>query len=182
MNASRSNRCTSCSFLSSAPCSGGISFLGSRSRSDLRADVLDHQELEPVEQFRGRRLLLQARHVADLVEQLQRLGDQPLLDAGEMHLDDRRHGVGIGKADVVEEAAAQERVRQFLLVVRGDDRRSAAAAPSRSRRSRRRRTPCDRARAAGRSGNSMSALSISSISSTGRSSATKASHSLPRLM
>jgi gamma-glutamylputrescine oxidase len=33
MNASRSNRCTSCSFLSSAPCSGGISFLGSRSRS-----------------------------------------------------------------------------------------------------------------------------------------------------
>src|SRR5262249_34020459 len=32
MNASRSNRCTSCSFLISAPCSGGISFLGSRSR------------------------------------------------------------------------------------------------------------------------------------------------------
>ena len=31
-------------------------------------------------------------------------------------------------------------------------------------------------------GNSMSALSISSIRSTGRSSATKASHSLPRLM
>src|SRR5262249_10832334 len=32
MKARRSNRCTSCSFLSSAPCSGGISFLGSRSR------------------------------------------------------------------------------------------------------------------------------------------------------
>ena len=32
-----------------------------------------------------------------------------------------RHRVGVGKADVVEEAAAQERVRQFLLVVRGDD-------------------------------------------------------------
>jgi predicted SAM-dependent methyltransferase len=31
--ASRSNRCTSCSFLISAPCSGGISFFGSRSRS-----------------------------------------------------------------------------------------------------------------------------------------------------
>ena len=38
-----------------------------------------------------------------------------------MHLDDRPHGVGIGKADVVEEAAAQERVGQFLLVVGGDD-------------------------------------------------------------
>ena len=32
-NASRSNRCTSCSFLSSAPCSGGISLRGSRSLS-----------------------------------------------------------------------------------------------------------------------------------------------------
>src|SRR5262249_31495593 len=31
--ASRSNRCTSCSFLSSAPCSGGISLRGSRSLS-----------------------------------------------------------------------------------------------------------------------------------------------------
>ena len=44
-----------------------------------------------------------------------------------MHLDDRRHGVGIGKADVVEEAAAQKRVRQFLLVVRGDDHHRPAA-------------------------------------------------------
>ena len=70
MNASRSNRCTSCSFLSSAPCSGGISFFGIALAQRLRADVLDHQELEPVEQFRGRRLLLQARHVADFVEQL----------------------------------------------------------------------------------------------------------------
>ena len=87
----------------------------------LRADVLDHQELQPVQQFGRGRLLLHARHFADLVEQLQRLGDQALLDAGEMHVDDRRHGVGIGEADVVEEAAAQERVRQFLLVVRGDD-------------------------------------------------------------
>ena len=46
---------------------------------------------------------------------------QALLDAGKMHLDDGAHGVGVGKADVVEEAAAQERVRQFLFVVGGDD-------------------------------------------------------------
>ncbi len=38
-----------------------------------------------------------------------------------MHLDDGGHGLGIGKLDVVEEAAAQERIRQLLLVVRGDD-------------------------------------------------------------
>ena len=37
-----------------------------------------------------------------------------------MHVDDPAHGVGVGKLDVVEEAAAQEGVRQFLLVVRGD--------------------------------------------------------------
>ena len=40
---------------------------------------------------------------------------------GIMHLDDARHRVGVGKADVVEEAAPQEGVRQLLLVVRGDD-------------------------------------------------------------
>ena len=38
-----------------------------------------------------------------------------------MHLDDRGHGVGIGEADIVKKAAAQERVGQFLLIVRGDD-------------------------------------------------------------
>src|SRR5262245_50087028 len=39
----------------------------------LRADVLDHEQLEPVEQLRGRRLLLHPRHLAYLVEQPQRL-------------------------------------------------------------------------------------------------------------
>src|SRR5262249_7449452 len=87
----------------------------------LGADVLDHQQLEPVEQLRSRRLLLQAWYLADLVEQPQRFRDQAPLDAGEMHLDDRPHGVDVGEADVVEEAAAQERVGQLLLVVRRDD-------------------------------------------------------------
>jgi hypothetical protein len=32
-----------------------------------------------------------------------------------------RHGRRVGKADVVKEAAPQERVRQLLLVVAGDD-------------------------------------------------------------
>jgi hypothetical protein len=38
-----------------------------------------------------------------------------------MHIDDGLHGVGVGELDVVEEAAAQEGVRQLLLVVGGDD-------------------------------------------------------------
>src|SRR5882724_11083925 len=38
-----------------------------------------------------------------------------------MHIDDRAHGVGIRKADVVKEAAAQECVGQLLFVIRGDD-------------------------------------------------------------
>ena len=38
-----------------------------------------------------------------------------------MRLHDPLHRLAIGEADVVEEAAAQERVRQLLLVVRGDD-------------------------------------------------------------
>ena len=86
----------------------------------FRRDVLVQQQLEPVEQLRGRRLLLQARHFAHLEEDPQRFFHQALLDAGEVHVDDLVHGVGVGELDVVEEAAAQERVRQFLLVVRGD--------------------------------------------------------------
>ena len=35
--------------------------------------------------------------------------------------DDPLHRLGVGELDVVEEAAAQERVGQLLLVVRGDE-------------------------------------------------------------
>src|SRR5580692_7731288 len=38
-----------------------------------------------------------------------------------MHVDDRAHGGGVRETDVMEEAAAQERVRQLLLVVTGDE-------------------------------------------------------------
>ena len=38
-----------------------------------------------------------------------------------MHVDDLLHRFLVGEADVVEEAAAQERVGQLLLVVAGDD-------------------------------------------------------------
>ncbi|MNG90691.1 hypothetical protein D3C79_495910 [compost metagenome] len=38
-----------------------------------------------------------------------------------MHVDDLLQGVAVGEGNVVEEAAAQERVRQLFLVVGGDD-------------------------------------------------------------
>ncbi len=87
----------------------------------LGRDVFHHQQLQPVEQLGGRGLLLQARHVADLVEIVERLGDQRLLHIGEVDVDDRLHRLAVGELDVVEEAAAQEGVGQLLLVVRGDD-------------------------------------------------------------
>ncbi len=43
------------------------------------------------------------------------------LSAGIVHAHDLLHGFRVGKADVVEEAAAQERIRQFFLVVAGDE-------------------------------------------------------------
>jgi hypothetical protein len=52
---------------------------------------------------------------------LERLLHELLLDAGEVHLDDRLHRLACRGTDVVEEAAAQERVRQLLLVVGGDE-------------------------------------------------------------
>src|SRR3546814_4584639 len=72
-------------------------------------------------QFRRRGLFLEARNVAKLVEDVQRLCDQHLLDAGEVHVDDRLHRLPVGKLDVVEKAAPQKGVGQFLLVVRRDD-------------------------------------------------------------
>ena len=120
MKARRSNRCTSCSFLSSAPCSGGMSCLESLDAQRLGRHVLDHQQLQPVEQLGGRGLLLQARHVADVVEDVQRLAQQVALQVGEVDVHDLGHDLAIGEADVVEEAAAQEGVGQLLLVVGGD--------------------------------------------------------------
>jgi hypothetical protein len=55
------------------------------------------------------------------VEDIERLVDQPAFQAGEVHLDDVAHGLGVGELDEVEEAAPQEGVGQFLLVVGGDD-------------------------------------------------------------
>src|SRR4051812_30929694 len=49
-----------------------------------RRDVFREQQLEPVDQLRGGRLLLQARQVAHVVEALERGGQQLLLDAGKV--------------------------------------------------------------------------------------------------
>jgi hypothetical protein len=59
--------------------------------------------------------------VAHVVEALQRGAEQLLLEVREVHVDDLLHRLGVGELDVVEEAAAQERVGQLLLVVRGDE-------------------------------------------------------------
>src|ERR1700694_4309084 len=77
---------------------------------NLGTDVLDHQELEPIEQFRSGRLLLHSWNVADFIEQRQCLRDQALLDSGKMDLDDGAHGICVWETDVVEEATAQKRV------------------------------------------------------------------------
>ena len=48
-----------------------------------------------------------------------------------MHLDDALHRLEVRKPDIVKEAAAQERVRQFLFIVRGDDDDGAVPRPHR---------------------------------------------------
>src|SRR3546814_17484800 len=56
-----------------------------------------------------------------VVEEGQRLCEKNLLEAGEVHVDDRLHRLPVGKLDVVEKAAPQKGVGQFILVVRRDD-------------------------------------------------------------
>src|SRR5437762_5790846 len=86
----------------------------------LGRDVLGEQELEPVEELGSRRFLLQARHFAQLEENLQRFLEQNLLQSREVNVDDARHRLLVRESDVVKEAAAQKRVGQLLFVVAGD--------------------------------------------------------------
>src|SRR4029450_31162 len=86
----------------------------------LGRDVLYQQQLDPVEQFRGRRLLLQSGYVANIEKDRQRLVHQVVLEPREMHVDDALHRVAVREADVVKEAAAEKRVGQLLFIVRGD--------------------------------------------------------------
>src|SRR5450830_449563 len=88
MNIRRSNRCTSCSFFSNAPCKGGMAALPS----------------------------LLCKVSAGISSASNSLSQSISSD-----VDGLLHRVLVRKLDVVEEAAAQESVRQFLLVVRGDD-------------------------------------------------------------
>src|SRR4249920_409867 len=91
---------------------GRNELLGVVAAQDFRRNVLGHQQLDPVQEFGRGGLLFQAWRVADLEERRQRLVQQLALQARKMHVDDLRHGGSVGKADVVEEAAPQEGVRQ----------------------------------------------------------------------
>ena len=147
----------------------------------LRRYVLIQEKLDPVEKLGGGRLLLEALHLANVIEDVERLMHEPTLETGEVHIDYRLHRLAFGKFDIVEKAAPQERVGQFLFIVRGDDddrplprldgfpglvdeELHAIEFLHRSL------------------GNSISALSISSMRRTGRLSWVKASHNLPRLI
>ena len=105
----------SCSFLRSTPRNG--SSRTSRSRPTPRCI----RTRDPVDQLARRRALAQARHRAQLVERDDRLVDERVVDARVVHAHDALHQLLIGEVDEVEDAAAKERVRQLLLVVRRDD-------------------------------------------------------------
>ncbi len=121
MNTTRSNRWTSCSFLSSAPCSGGMNaFLsGLRSASGEMSSasrILSQSSSSDVDGF-----FLRPGTSRRLKKTSSASCSSALLESRVMHVDDPLHRLAVGKADVVEEAAAQERVGQLLLVVRRDD-------------------------------------------------------------
>src|SRR5690606_37139089 len=66
------------------------------------------------------RFFLQPRYFTHVEEHIHGFAYQLGFDIGVMHIDDGFHGVAVGEVDVMEEAAAQERIRQFFFVVTGD--------------------------------------------------------------
>jgi hypothetical protein len=90
----------------------------------LELDVVDARRVEhrqPVHQLAGARALAEPGQRAQLEEDLQRLVDETLLQGRVVHPDDALHQLGVGEVDEVKHAAAEERVRELLLVVAGDD-------------------------------------------------------------
>ena len=87
----------------------------------LRAHAAHGERLHPVDQLAGGGLLLDAGHVAQPVEGLHGHLQQPFAQAGLVHQHDLPHHLRARELDVVEHAAAQERVGQLLLRVGGDD-------------------------------------------------------------
>jgi hypothetical protein len=76
---------------------------------------------DPVDELGRRRLLAQVVLLAQPVELDQHLVEQRGVEMRMVDIDDPPHQGRIGEVDVVEDAAAQEGVGQFLLVVRGDE-------------------------------------------------------------
>jgi len=85
------------------------------------ANVVGHQQLQPVHQLGRRGFFLQAGHFAHVEKYVQRFTDQFFLDVGKVHVDDFLQRGAIREADVVEEATAQEGVRQLFFVIGGND-------------------------------------------------------------
>src|ERR1700729_4560716 len=83
-------------------------FLGVALAQGLWRNVLVEQKLEPVEQLRSGRLLLQSRRLAQREERPHGLFHESRLDRRIVRFDDPPHRLGVGKADVVKEETGQE--------------------------------------------------------------------------
>jgi DNA-binding XRE family transcriptional regulator len=86
----------------------------------VHAAARAQQRADPVDQLRGRRLLAQLVLLAQPVEFDQYLIEQLGVEVRMVHVDDLAHRRHVGELDVVEDAAPQEGVGQFLFVVRSD--------------------------------------------------------------
>src|SRR3546814_3607196 len=75
------------------------------------------QQLQPIKQFAGRWLFLEAGDITNFIEDVHCLAHQDFLDAGEMHIHNGLHRFPVREFDIMEETAAQESIRQFLLII-----------------------------------------------------------------
>src|SRR5437870_5105412 len=96
----------------------GLAVLGPQG---VGRDVLGEQELQPVEQLRGRGPLFEAGHFAHLEEHLERFAKQRFLEPRKVHFHDLLHRFLVGEAYVMKETTPQKGVGQLLFVVRGDE-------------------------------------------------------------
>ena len=79
------------------------------------------ERADPVDKLGCRGFFLHRVDRADIVKRLHRVHQKRLVDMIKVDADDLFHLLLVGEFNIVEDAAAQERVRQLLFRVRGDD-------------------------------------------------------------
>src|SRR5207244_5849603 len=120
MNTRRSNRCTSCSFLSSAPCRGGMIVLRSFERSASGAMSSASRSFSQSSSSEVEGFFFKPG-TSRTSKNTSSASKKRFFEPRKVHVHDLLHRFLVGEADVMKETTPEKGVGQLFFVVRGDE-------------------------------------------------------------